>query len=98
MENFCSQTGLSFENALGMLLYHEADIPGKLASYMAEHPEITAIEYDGELRTEEELNKIKWDNMAALYSETETDAFIEPEADTFIEPETDTYMEPETEE
>ena len=49
------------------IAFAEAAVAYDLEMYMNEHPEITGIEYQGEIRTAEELDQIFDDAVSALY-------------------------------
>ena len=67
LEAFCEEVGEPFgDGILTTLQLHEAMVVYDLHTYLEEHPDIEGIEYDGEIRTAEELDAI-WD---ALLNET----------------------------
>ena len=75
LEKYCEQREMTPEEALESIEFCKAYFPSSgLSEYMKEHPEITGIEYEGEIRTADELNEIGFNNALAVHpEETETD-------------------------
>ncbi|MBQ6321378.1 MAG: hypothetical protein IJI24_00765, partial [Lachnospiraceae bacterium] len=69
LEEMCVKAGISLDECLESITFAEAIAPIDLQHYMQEHPEITGIEYQGEIRTEVELGYIWLDAVMALYPE-----------------------------
>ncbi len=75
VEEFCRQVDQSPEDCMDTIEFAKAFFPNALSEYMKEHPEITGIEYEGAVRTAEELEMISFDSISGDDSpETETEA------------------------
>ena len=77
VEDFCSRHEMTPEECQGCIDFSKAYFPSSgLAKYMKNHPEITGIEYEGEIRTADELDEIGFNNTLEL-TPAETEAETE---------------------
>ena len=83
LEAFCEEVGETpGDDILTTIRIHEAMVVSNLKMYMEEHPEIEGIEYDGEIRTAEELDAI-WDVLLnETFGVSEEEAAEEPVEET----------------
>jgi len=73
LEELCSQVGMTADECLESQAENRVFVLYDLETYMEEHPEVKGIEYDGEIRTAEELDAI-WDaKLEELYGDESTD-------------------------
>jgi len=54
----CSETGTSLDECLEDIEFADAMMVYDLETYLENHPEVAGIEYDGEIRTAEELDEL----------------------------------------
>ena len=66
LENLCSQSDVSLEDCLSMMEFTEISMIDELAVYYEEHPEITAIEFEGEMYNAEQLREIEQERMTEI--------------------------------
>ena len=77
LEKYCAQHDVTPEECMECIDFCKAYFPSSgLSKYMNKHPEITGIEYEGEIRTADELDEIGVNNTLAFYPE-ETEALSE---------------------
>ncbi len=69
LEALCEKILCPLDECLETLEFNEMDFPRELKQYMEDHPEITGIEYEGEMRTMDELDEIWSLNMDELFGE-----------------------------
>lgn len=73
LEEMCSQVGMTTDECLESQAENRVSVLYDLKTYMEEHPEVKGIEYDGEIRTAEELDAI-WDaKLEELYGDESAD-------------------------
>ena len=73
LEEMCSQVGMTPDECLESQAENRVSVLYDLKTYMEEHPEVKGIEYDGEIRTAEELDAI-WDaKLEELYGDESAD-------------------------
>ena len=73
LEELCSQVGMTADECLESQAENRVFVLYDLETYMEEHPEVKGIEYDGEIRTAEELDAI-WDaKLEELYGDGSAD-------------------------
>ena len=65
----CEELGADYEEAADMLAFNRAYDVDALMDYMRENPDITGIEYEGQVRTYEELDEIGTQRLKELYPE-----------------------------
>ena len=58
IEAMCSETGESLDECLEDIEFADAMMVYDLETYLENHPEVAGIEYDGEIRTAEELDEL----------------------------------------
>jgi len=58
IEAMCSETGTSLDECLEDIEFADAMMVYDLETYLENHPEVAGIEYDGEIRTAEELDEL----------------------------------------
>ena len=80
IEAMCGEVGASVEQYDMMEEYHPLYVPGQLAEYLEEHPEITGIEYQGEILSLDELRAVRDEMTKELYGEPEVSIAEEAEA------------------
>ena len=77
IEPFCEEVGADFDQCIETTELNKAMAVYDMKTYLDEHPDIKGIEYQGELRTSEELEEI-WSGMLNdLYPEPETEDMTE---------------------
>ena len=69
LEEMCRELDCPYEDALELLEFDRAYDVDDLIDYMKKNPEITGIEYDGKVRTAEELEELKTERLKVLYPE-----------------------------
>ena len=78
VEDYCSRHDMTPEDCQECIDFCKAYFPSSgLSKYMNNHPEITGIEYEGEIRTADELDEIGFNNtldMTSVETEAETEA------------------------
>ena len=79
IEALCEKVGKPIDECKETLAFAQWMVLFELRGYLDEHPEVTGIEYDGEIRTAEELSEIQSElltELSAIYEEE--DAAEEP--------------------
>ena len=66
LEAMCDEVGITLDECMHEIQYARDSIVFELKSYMEEHPEVTGIEFDGEIRTFEELEQM-WNDCVDIY-------------------------------
>ena len=67
IEKMCEEVGITPDECFESIAAAEAGVAYDLAEYLENNPDITGIEYQGEIRTANELKDIFYDEIAALY-------------------------------
>ena len=81
IEAMCEEVGIPAEDCWESLAMDDLMFVLELKSYMADHPEVTGIEYMGEIRTAEELDQI-WDELLDELFPEEPDEMMTEEMQT----------------
>ena len=74
LEEMCMEIDAPYDEALDMLNFDRAYDVQDLIEYMDQHPDVTGIEYDGQVRTYEELKEIEDQRLRELYPEDFTES------------------------
>ena len=69
LEEMCREINAPYDDALEMLNFDRAYDVQELIEYMDQNPDVTGIEYEGQVRTYEELKKIGDQRLRELYPE-----------------------------
>ena len=69
LEEMCREIDAPYDEALEMLNFNRAYDVQDLIEYMDQNPEVTGIEYNGQVRTYEELKDIEDQRLRELYPE-----------------------------
>ena len=69
LEEMCREIDAPYDDALEMLNFDRAYDVQDLIEYMDQNPEVTGIEYNGQVRTYEELKDIEDQRLRELYPE-----------------------------
>ena len=75
VEAMCDEVGYSAEEFYDDIAFGEYQFLTTLISYLDEHPEIEGIEYQGEIKTAEELTEIRAAFLDELSTEETTESF-----------------------
>ncbi|MBR2533067.1 MAG: hypothetical protein IKE56_10520 [Lachnospiraceae bacterium] len=73
LEEMCAELGGSYEDAAEMLAFNRAYDMQTLIDYMEENADVTGIEYEGVVRTREELDELKDQRLREIFP----DDFVE---------------------
>ena len=79
IEAMCSEVGEPVDDCLNEIEAAGIMIIYDLETYLKEHPELAGIEFEGEIRTVEELDKLFYERLAELYPADEEEI---PEEET----------------
>ena len=71
IEKMCDEMGITLDECIGEIAFAEASVPNDLEKYLEENPDIKGIEYQGEIRTAEELEEIFYAAIDELSPEEE---------------------------
>ena len=71
VQAMCDEVGITLDECMESIEIGNVMSIYDLITYLDEHPEVKGIEYDGEIRTAEELRDIWGDELAKLEPETE---------------------------
>ena len=82
LEEMCREIDAPYDDALEMLNFDRAYDVQDLIEYMDQHPDVTGIEYDGQVRTYDELKEIEDQRLRELYPEDFTESSEEQKAET----------------
>ena len=75
LQAFCENTDKTPEECMESIEFAKAYSPYTLGLYLEEHPEYTALEYNGEMHTAQELEDIATEQLLVMYPpETESEA------------------------
>ena len=69
LEEMCREINAPYDDALEMLNFDRAYDVQDLIEYMDQHPDVTGIEYEGQVRTYDELKEIEDQRLRELYPE-----------------------------
>lgn len=81
LEEMCREIDAPYDEALEMLNFDRAYDVQDLVEYMDQNPDVTGIEYDGQVRTYEELKEIGDQRLRELYPEDFTESSEEQKAE-----------------
>lgn len=90
VEEFCKEVGETTDECMEMIDFNKDAYGYDLATYLDEHPEYTGIEYDGQIRTAEELRQYVSDQLTEKYADTEAADETADTADAVTEAAEDT--------
>ena len=90
VEEFCKEVGETTDECMEMIDFNKDAYGYDLATYLDEHPEYTGIEYDGQIRTAEELRQYVSDQLTEKYADKEATDEAADTADAAIEAAEDT--------
>ena len=82
LEEMCREIDAPYDEALEMLNFDRAYDVQDLIEYMDQNPDVTGIEYEGQVRTCEELKEIGDQRLRELYPEDFTESSEEQKAET----------------
>ena len=82
LEEMCREIDAPYDEALEMLNFDRAYDVQDLVEYMDQNPDVTGIEYEGQVRTCEELKEIGDQRLRELYPEDFTESSEEQKAET----------------
>ena len=82
LEEMCREINAPYDDALEMLNFDRAYDVQDLIEYMDQNPDVTGIEYEGQVRTYEELKEIGDQRLRELYPEDFTESSDEPKTET----------------
>ena len=85
VEEFCKEVGETTDECMEMIDFNKDAYGYDLATYLDEHPEYTGIEYDGQIRTAEELRQYVSDQLTEKYADKEATDEAADTADAAIE-------------
>ena len=74
LEALCSQVGVTVDDCLSLMEMVKITIIDELAVYYEEHPEITAIEFEGEMYNADQLREIEGERMNEIFERYQTEA------------------------
>ena len=71
LEKMCDEVGITLDECFEEIAFAEAAVAYDLEEYLNNHPDIKGIEYQGEIRTAEELDEIFYNAIDELYPSEE---------------------------
>ena len=74
IEKMCEEVGISIDDAYSMIQAADYMTPYEMVQYLNEHPEYTGIEYQGEIRTVDELEELSNAAIGEMAAEFETES------------------------
>ncbi len=73
LQEMCDELGTSYDDAAEMLAFNRAYAVHDMIRYMDNNPDVTGVEYEGEVRTREELEEIETERLREIFP----DDFVE---------------------
>lgn len=67
IEKMCEEAGITLDECFDEIAFAEAAVAYDLEQYLIDHPDIKGIEYQGEIRTAEELDEMFYNAIDQLY-------------------------------
>ncbi len=75
LQEMCDELGTSYDDAAEMLAFNRAYAVHDMIRYMDNNPDVTGVEYEGEVRTRDELEEIETERLREIFP----DDFVEEE-------------------